>query len=330
MSSSSFNRTLLPLGLSVAEEYMWLNARGKGEQKPLFWHTDDAGARGLWQSNLLQAYEELLPDLGNLLGHKATANIDSVEVNNWFQADNFPRLIPEKPVDPLVFYIGMIYMLRNLSWLDGEADEHEPESGTSYTVTPEKKPAYRLSASKNAVRFYEVGLDFPVVVFPTWDTSEKAKSRISVVAWLADKPTYEWDLVVGAQNVVKRIKNTAEVNIYGGAILPNIKVESELNLGEGKAKGLWTKSYDGRTVSVEDAGMFLRNILCPQGPLSEGAAFMAMRYESFLIEPKDKPDFVFDRPFVFSFVDFGLRTPTVYTSVHVEPEDFSSTRVEIN
>jgi hypothetical protein len=330
--SNSFNQTLLPTGLKAAEEYLW-NERADGAMAryPLVWNSGGSQQAGLWQENLLFFSAFLQNDLDRFLGHKTYADVDPKLVNDWFesQPSRFPRLIPEKPVDPFIFYIGMVYALRNLSWIGGEASEYGP-GYNRLALTADNLPAYKLTANKNRVRFFDIGEAYPAAIIPTFDTVNGQASRISVIVWFSGE-SEEWELISRARNIAKMSVSTGTVDAFSGVVLPNILAESTLKLGEDKMKGLWTIDYRGRKVRVENAGMFLRNVLSAEGPLSEGAAFMEMTKEAAFMEAEDpRPLLHFDMPFNFAFVDTGLARPTVYTATWVGKEDFSKERIDLS
>lgn len=325
--STAFNTTLLSLGLKSADDYLREMAIQVGVNlgnKRLKWRTVRQHELGFdWQTEFLNFTGSMTAgELDNLLGHSAYAHIDPREVNKWFaKHPNIPIRFDEGPVDPALFYVGAYFGLNDLHWA-GEADlEDRSNEWRPYTLNG--KLAYRLGSRACGVKFYNIGQGAltPLVVIPT------DNPRISIYA-VKSWPAEEFALLKRIQNLRHLAVPRNELPTWGGLILPNVLVEKEIALGKDKIVGLNTTSYLGPQVRVFEAGMFLRLVLCPDGPLAEGAAKMGFAFESAMVYDEQRPNYLMDGDFCFGFVDSNVLS-SPYVSAWVPVADFSSETINL-
>lgn len=325
-----FNTTLLMLGLRKAEDYLWHEVYGtEGAPKTrnhMMWNPVPRGMPGCeWQSELLALSELEWQVVRDLLGHEAYSHIDVRKVNEWLtKFPNVPVKLTERPVSPLYFYVAAHFALKDLTWVD-KADESRPNvKGNFDAITLFGKPAFRLDANKCGVRFYDVGFgpNRPLVVIAT------TNPRISIYAISQDSMVEEFQLIRIIRELGYNMERAGLVENWGGVVFPNLVAKGEVDINEGRMQGLWSISYQHQRVSVVEAKMYLLSVLSPEGPLAEGAAAMGMAKELFS-PPSGKPDYEFNKPFVYSFVDSACpRLP--YLVTWADPDAFSPTRVSLD
>lgn len=321
--ATAFNTTLLVLGLSEAERFLRGEARSGGKvvypQELLTWERVEEGKPGHeWQGKFLEQMPLVRDDLRLLLGHRAYAHVDPSEVNKWFAAlpGKIPIRFEEGPVDPLLFCVGTYFGLWGLHW-QGESQEVNPRDPNFPPYLLNGRPAYRLSATTNGVQFFDSGLgcDLPLVVIPTSDP------RIKILAFKSSK--FEEFELLGRVQILRQMIDGHSLDRWGGIILPNVLIEQEVPVGEGRIVGLNAEDYVERRVRVFEAGMFLRLVLCPEGPLAEGAAKVGFAKEAMQIDDDSRPDYPFDENFVFAFLDTRVES-TPYAVAWVPTNEFSS------
>lgn len=326
-----FNTTLLVSGLQKADEYLLQMALDAGANpvrctphlawKPVRAERSPAG--NAWQHRFLAETEAVWADLPQLIGHHAFAHIDTKVINTWFAGlpGNIPLRFDEAPVDPDLFYVGSYFGLKDLHWSD-DADLEHAVTGEPYRLNG--KPAYRLGARTCGVQFFNYGFgdNLPLVVIPT------DNPRISIYA-VKSSAFKEFELLLRMQTFREVVASTQPLQRWGGVVLPNVLVEQEVEVGKDKIVGLNTTSYLGQYCWVFEAGMFLRLVLSPDGPLAEGAAKMGFALECYRMPVEDpRPDYLMDDSFIFAFVDAEVPS-TPYVAAWVSGKEFEAEMISL-